>query len=79
MQPCNSSERRRRRVGAAEGKEEGVETENGAGNPTGNTPIPQNSGVGVSTRRTTYVVVSQRYLVVLSPPVKRCFLALICI
>ncbi|KAF3689371.1 SET domain-containing protein 5 [Channa argus] len=50
----NSLERRRRRVGGAEVKEEG--TEDGAGNPTGNTPIPNNTGVGVSTRRTTYVM-----------------------
>uniref|UniRef100_UPI0009B32D68 LOW QUALITY PROTEIN: SET domain-containing protein 5 n=1 Tax=Monopterus albus TaxID=43700 RepID=UPI0009B32D68 len=51
----NSLEKRRRRVGGAEVKEEGVETENGAGNPTGSTPLPHSSGVGVSTRRTTYV------------------------
>ncbi|XP_049422107.1 histone-lysine N-methyltransferase SETD5 isoform X2 [Epinephelus fuscoguttatus] len=53
---CNSLERRRRRVGGAEVKEEGVESEDGAGNPSGNTPIPHNTGVGVSTRRTTYVM-----------------------
>ncbi|XP_053171330.1 histone-lysine N-methyltransferase SETD5 isoform X2 [Scomber japonicus] len=52
----NSLERRRRRVGGADVKEEGVETEEGAGNPAGNTPAPHNTGVGVSTRRTTYVV-----------------------
>ncbi|XP_044205074.1 histone-lysine N-methyltransferase SETD5 isoform X2 [Thunnus albacares] len=52
----NSLERRRRRVGGADVKEEGVETEDGAGNPAGNTPIPHNTGVGVSTRRTTYVM-----------------------
>ncbi|XP_051270857.1 histone-lysine N-methyltransferase SETD5 isoform X2 [Dicentrarchus labrax] len=51
---CNSLERRRRRVGGTEVKEEGVETEDGAGNPTVNTPTPQNTGV--STRRTTYVM-----------------------
>ncbi|XP_074482918.1 histone-lysine N-methyltransferase SETD5 isoform X2 [Sebastes fasciatus] len=53
---CNSLERRRKRVGGAEVKEEGVESEDGAGIPAGNTPIPHNTGVGVSTRRTTYVV-----------------------
>ncbi|XP_044031147.1 histone-lysine N-methyltransferase SETD5 isoform X2 [Siniperca chuatsi] len=53
---CNILERRRRRVGGAEVKEEGEETEDGAGNPAENTPIPQNTGVGVSTRRTTYVM-----------------------
>ncbi|XP_041811519.1 histone-lysine N-methyltransferase SETD5 isoform X2 [Chelmon rostratus] len=53
---CNSLERRRRRVGGSEIKEEGVETEDGAGTPAGNTPIPHNTGVGVSTRRTTYVM-----------------------
>ncbi|XP_058486889.1 histone-lysine N-methyltransferase SETD5 isoform X2 [Solea solea] len=52
----NSLERRRRRVGGAELKEEGEETEDGAGNPTANTPIPHSTGVGVSTRRTTYVM-----------------------
>ncbi|XP_070814562.1 histone-lysine N-methyltransferase SETD5 isoform X3 [Chaetodon trifascialis] len=52
----NSLERRRRRVGGTEIKEEGVETEDGAGTPAGNTPIPHNTGVGVSTRRTTYVM-----------------------
>ncbi|XP_040889448.1 histone-lysine N-methyltransferase SETD5 isoform X6 [Toxotes jaculatrix] len=52
----NNLERRRRRVGGAELKEEGVETEDGAANPTGNTPTPHNTGVGVSTRRTTYVM-----------------------
>lgn len=58
MQTCNSIERRRRRVGGAEVKEEGVETEEGAGNLTGSTPTPHSTGVGVSTRRTTYVMVS---------------------
>ncbi|XP_029288458.1 histone-lysine N-methyltransferase SETD5 isoform X3 [Cottoperca gobio] len=53
---CNSLERRRKRVGGAEVKEEGGESEDGAGNPAGITPIPQNTGVGVSTRRTTYVM-----------------------
>ncbi|XP_041635937.1 histone-lysine N-methyltransferase SETD5 isoform X2 [Cheilinus undulatus] len=53
---CNTLERRRRRVGGAETKEEGVETEDGAGNPAGNTPTPSTAGVGVSTRRTTYVM-----------------------
>ncbi|CAJ1051954.1 LOW QUALITY PROTEIN: histone-lysine N-methyltransferase SETD5 [Xyrichtys novacula] len=53
---CNILERRRRRVGGADVKEEGVETEDGAGNPIGNTPTPSNAGVGVSTRRTTYVM-----------------------
>ncbi|CAB1459028.1 unnamed protein product [Pleuronectes platessa] len=52
----NSLVSRRRRVGGTEIKEEGVETEDGAGNPTGNTPIPHSTGVGVSTRRTTYVM-----------------------
>ncbi|XP_019942034.2 histone-lysine N-methyltransferase SETD5 isoform X3 [Paralichthys olivaceus] len=52
----NILERRRRRVGGTEIKEEGVETEDGAGNPAGNTPIPHSTGVGVSTRRTTYVM-----------------------
>ncbi|XP_071349600.1 histone-lysine N-methyltransferase SETD5 isoform X3 [Trachinotus anak] len=52
----NSLERRRRRVGGAEIKEEGVETEDGPGDPTGNNPMPHNTGVGVSTRRTTYVM-----------------------
>ncbi|XP_045931116.1 histone-lysine N-methyltransferase SETD5 isoform X3 [Micropterus dolomieu] len=53
---CNSLERRRKRVGGTEVKEEGVETEDGAGNLAENTPIPHNTGVGVSTRRTTYVM-----------------------
>ncbi|XP_039859007.1 histone-lysine N-methyltransferase SETD5 isoform X2 [Simochromis diagramma] len=52
----NILERRRRRIGGAEVKEEGLETEDGAGNPTGNSSIPQHTGVGISTRRTTYVV-----------------------
>ena len=43
-------------------KDEGVESEDGAGNPAGNTPVPQSTGVGVSTRRTTYVMVSERNL-----------------
>uniref|UniRef100_A0A3P8TE89 SET domain containing 5 n=1 Tax=Amphiprion percula TaxID=161767 RepID=A0A3P8TE89_AMPPE len=53
----NSLDRRRRKVGGADVKEEGVETEDGAGNPTGNTPVSHSTGVGVSTRRTTYVMV----------------------
>ncbi|XP_033999610.1 histone-lysine N-methyltransferase SETD5 isoform X2 [Trematomus bernacchii] len=53
---CNSVERRRKRVGGAEVKEEGGESEDGAGNPAGNTPLPPNTGVGVSTRRTSYVM-----------------------
>lgn len=36
-----------------------MENEDGAGNPGGNAPLPHNTGVGVSTRRTTYVVVSK--------------------
>ena len=51
-------------MGGTEIKEEGVETEDGAGNPTGNTPIPHSTGVGVSTRRTTYVMVSEGIQVV---------------
>ncbi|XP_008301630.1 SET domain-containing protein 5 isoform X2 [Stegastes partitus] len=47
---------RRRRVGGTDVKEEGVETEDGAGNPTGTTPASHSTGVGVSTRRTTYVM-----------------------
>ncbi|XP_029989599.1 histone-lysine N-methyltransferase SETD5 isoform X2 [Sphaeramia orbicularis] len=55
----NSLERRRRRVGGVDLKEESVEAEDRAGNPTGgNTPVPHNTGVGVSTRRTTYVMES---------------------
>lgn len=46
-------------MGATDLKEEGVEAEDGAGNPTGNTPTPHNTGVGVSTRRTTYVMVRE--------------------
>ncbi|XP_077948381.1 histone-lysine N-methyltransferase SETD5 isoform X2 [Gasterosteus aculeatus] len=53
---CNSLERRRKSRGGAEVKEEGVESEDGAGNPAGNTPTPPNAGVGVSTRRTSYVM-----------------------
>ncbi|KAK5871899.1 hypothetical protein PBY51_012639 [Eleginops maclovinus] len=53
---CSSVERRRKRVGGAEVKEEGGESEDGAGNPAGNTPIPPTTGVGVSTRRTSYVM-----------------------
>ncbi|XP_030276309.1 histone-lysine N-methyltransferase SETD5 isoform X2 [Sparus aurata] len=53
---CNSLDKRRRRVGGAEVKEEGVETEDGSGNPAGNTSVTHNPGVGVSTRRTTYVM-----------------------
>ncbi|XP_047437994.1 histone-lysine N-methyltransferase SETD5 isoform X3 [Mugil cephalus] len=49
---CNSLERRRRR--GTEAREDGIETEDRAGNPAGN--VPHNTGVGVSTRRTTYVV-----------------------
>lgn len=41
-------------------KEDGVETEDGTGHLAGNTPIPHNTGVGISTRRTTYVMVSHR-------------------
>ncbi|CAG5984615.1 unnamed protein product [Menidia menidia] len=52
----NSLERRRRRVGGAEVKDEVVEIEDGAGNPAGNTSISHSTGVGVSTRRTTYVM-----------------------
>ncbi|XP_041835734.1 histone-lysine N-methyltransferase SETD5 isoform X2 [Melanotaenia boesemani] len=51
----NSLERRRRRVGGAEVKDEVVDTEDGAVNPTGNTSVSHSTGVGVSTRRTTYV------------------------
>ncbi|XP_029357559.1 histone-lysine N-methyltransferase SETD5 isoform X2 [Echeneis naucrates] len=51
-----SLERRRRRVGGAEIKQEGTETEDGVGNSIGNTPMAHNTGVGVSTRRTTYVM-----------------------
>lgn len=47
-------------MGVTEIKDEGVEAEDGAGNPTGSTPLPHNTGVGVSTRRTTYVMVSER-------------------
>lgn len=36
-----------------------MENEDGAGNPTGGTQTPNSSGVGVSTRRTTYVVVRE--------------------
>lgn len=36
-----------------------MENEDGAGNPTGGTHTPNSSGVGVSTRRTTYVVVRE--------------------
>lgn len=53
-------------MGGAEVKEEGVESEFGAGNPAGNNPIPHNTGVGISTRRTTYVMVSKRKRVVSS-------------
>ncbi|XP_047203590.1 histone-lysine N-methyltransferase SETD5 isoform X3 [Girardinichthys multiradiatus] len=49
----NNLERRRRAVGA-EVKEEAVETEDGAGNPPETTTVSYSSGVGVSTRRTTY-------------------------
>lgn len=37
-----------------------MESEDGAGNPAGNTPTPPNAGVGVSTRRTSYVMVSEQ-------------------
>uniref|UniRef100_A0A8C9XDG2 SET domain containing 5 n=1 Tax=Sander lucioperca TaxID=283035 RepID=A0A8C9XDG2_SANLU len=43
-----------------------LEVEFGAGNPAGNNPIPHNTGVGISTRRTTYVMVSKRKRVVSS-------------
>lgn len=57
LQTCNNLERRRTRAAGAEVKEdEGVENEDGAGNA----PIPHNSGIGVSTRRTSYVLVSKR-------------------
>ncbi|XP_078139557.1 histone-lysine N-methyltransferase SETD5 isoform X1 [Centroberyx gerrardi] len=53
----DSMEKRRRRLGGGEEvKEEGVEPEDGAGNPSGGNPSTvHNTGVGVSTRRTTYV------------------------
>lgn len=58
LQTSSSLDRRRRRAGGAELKDEdGLENEeSAAGNPAGGTPTPS-SGVGVSTRRTTYVVV----------------------
>ena len=57
LQTCNNLERRRTRAAGAEVKEdEGVENEDGAGNA----PILHNSGIGVSTRRTSYVMVSKR-------------------
>lgn len=60
LQASNSLDRRRRRAGGAEVKEDdGMENEDGAGNPTGGTHTPNSSGVGVSTRRTTYVVVKE--------------------
>lgn len=43
-----------------------METEDGAGTPAGSTPVPHNTGVGVSTRRTTYVMVSERNQIVSS-------------
>ncbi|XP_077385390.1 histone-lysine N-methyltransferase SETD5 isoform X3 [Festucalex cinctus] len=46
----NSLEKRRRKTGA-DVKEDGVETDEG----TRTTPVSHNTGVGVSTRRTTYV------------------------
>lgn len=58
MQTLNNLERRRRRAGAAEVKDDSVEGADGAGN----TPIPHNTGVGVSTRRTTYVMVSKPFI-----------------
>lgn len=76
MQTFNSLERRRRRAGAAEVKEDGVETEDGAGNPTGNTSIPHNTGVGVSTRRTTYVMVSEGKTITLISMGQHCSLVL---
>ncbi|XP_029006975.1 histone-lysine N-methyltransferase SETD5 isoform X2 [Betta splendens] len=48
----NSLERKRRRAGAAEVKEDSLESADGVGN----TSVPHNTGVGVSTRRTTYVM-----------------------
>lgn len=48
-------DRRRRRAGASELKEDnGVENEDGSGTPL----VPHASGVGVSTRRTSSVMVS---------------------
>lgn len=48
-------DRRRRRAGVSEVKEDdGVEKEDVTGTP----PVPHTSGVGVSTRRTTSVIVS---------------------
>ncbi|KAM6927631.1 histone-lysine N-methyltransferase SETD5 [Xenentodon cancila] len=52
----NSLEKRRRRVGGAEVKEECVETEDGLKNPAGNTSLSVGTGVGITTRRTTYVM-----------------------
>ncbi|XP_034023222.1 histone-lysine N-methyltransferase SETD5 isoform X2 [Thalassophryne amazonica] len=48
----NCLERRRRRLGGVEVKEEGAEPEDWAGNPN----IHHNTAVGISTRRTTYVM-----------------------
>lgn len=48
----NILERRRRRGGGAEVKDEGVEADEG----TVTAPVPVSTGVGVSTRRTTYVM-----------------------
>ncbi|XP_023810826.1 SET domain-containing protein 5 isoform X2 [Oryzias latipes] len=45
----------RRKRGGVEVKPEGVETENGAGNPSGGSTAPLNVGVGITTRRTTYI------------------------
>lgn len=60
MQAFDSLERRRRRPGGGGGgggedpKQEVGEPEDDAGSPT----TPHSTGVGVSTRRTTYVTVS---------------------
>ncbi|RVE72699.1 hypothetical protein OJAV_G00043560 [Oryzias javanicus] len=45
----------RRKRGGVEIKPEGVETENGAGNPSGGSTAPLSVGVGITTRRTTYI------------------------
>ncbi|XP_028263061.1 SET domain-containing protein 5 isoform X2 [Parambassis ranga] len=54
----NTLERKKRRVGEMEIKEDGVETDDGTGHLAANTPIAHNAGVGISTRRTTYVMES---------------------
>ncbi|XP_062312223.1 histone-lysine N-methyltransferase SETD5 isoform X3 [Osmerus eperlanus] len=41
--------------GAEEAKQEGSPSEEGAVNPSGGNPAPHSTGMGVSTRRTTYV------------------------